>query len=283
MAAALIMSFCFGEIISYAATSDTVTNTSSDAGTKETSRSETTVAKKVSKKKKRGNCDAYIGLESKYWVLATAKKQIYVYKKKNTKSKTLGKFKKNCCIVVDTRDMKLGKKYKWLKVKMPGNKSGYIQRDKVSLGKLDVETFGLSTKSKKNRQRIEICKFGLPYIGTRFVMGGQSLTKGIDCSSFARRAMRYNGVMVGEWALAVDLSNSGKKIERSQLKPGDMVFYYNSYRNQTIGHCAIYVGNGYIINASGYHGSIYPNGGIRFSKIDYRKPTAVKFRNLVGN
>ena len=62
-----------------------------------------------------------------------------------------------------------------------------------------------------------------------------------------------------------------------------MVFYYNSWSDQSIGHCAIYVGNGYIINASGHQGSVYPSGGIRFSKIDYRSPTAVKFRNLVGN
>ncbi|MDO4555194.1 MAG: NlpC/P60 family protein, partial [Lachnospiraceae bacterium] len=135
----------------------------------------------------------------------------------------------------------------------------------------------------KNRQRIKICQYGLPYIGTTFVLGGGSLKNGIDCSTFARRAMRNAGVNVSSSALAVNLSNSGRKIKRSQLKPGDMVFYYNSYKDKRIGHCAIYIGEGYIINASGHQGHYYPSGGIRISRIDYRKPTAVKFRNLVGN
>jgi cell wall-associated NlpC family hydrolase len=37
--------------------------------------------------------------------------------------------------------------------------------------------------------------------------------------------MRNAGVKVSSNALAVNLSNMGKKIKRSQLKPGDMVFY----------------------------------------------------------
>ena len=230
-----------------------------------------------------GNCDDFIGLSSQYWVLATAKKKTFVYTKESTSSTRMGSFSKNNCIVVDTSGMEKGTDYTWLKVRMVNGKTGYLLYSYVTLDVLDVKTFGLSTSDEKDKQRIQVCQYGLPYIGTRFVLGGGSLTDGIDCSTFARRAMRNAGVWVDSYALAVDLSNSGKSISRNQLRPGDMVFYYNSWSDQSIGHCAIYVGNGYIINASGHQGSVYPSGGIRFSKIDYRSPTAVKFRNLVGN
>ena len=105
---------------------------------------------------------------------------------------------------------------------------------------------------------------------------------GTDCSIFARTAMRACGVKVSNRALARDLARCGKNIRRSQLKPGDMIFYYNSHKDHTIGHCVIYIGNGFIINEAGNQGTKYPSGGMRISKIDYREPTAVVFRNLVG-
>ena len=246
---------------------------------KESEEESTTAAKK----KKVGNLDQYFGLDSKYWVLATAKKKVYVYKQAKKAGKTIGKFTKNNCMVCNFQYAKAGKNYKWIRVKMPNRKKSYIPLKSVKLDIIDTETFGLSTKSKKNRQRIKICQYGLPYMGTRFKLGGSSLTKGIDCSTFARRAFRNAGVMVPSDATAYRLSNCGKAITRAQLKPGDMVFYPHNSRDRSIGHCAIYIGKGYIINASGHQGSKYPSGGIRISKIDYRSPSACKFRNIVGN
>lgn len=261
-------------------TSTIETKDGTGSGSQNDTQKETEVKKKQVKK---GNCDKFIGLSKDYWVLATAKKTVRVYKKQSVKSTVLGKFTKNNCIVVNTKGMKKGKNYSWLRVYLKNNKPGYIRLSQVSLGKLNIKNFGITSNSKKNRQRIKICRYGLPYMGTKFVLGGSSLKYGIDCSTFARKAMRNAGVKVSSHALAVNLAASGKKIKRSQLKPGDMVFYYNSYKDKRIGHCAIYIGSGYIINASGHQGHNYPSGGIRISRIDYRKPTAVRFRNLVGN
>lgn len=232
---------------------------------------------------KKGNCDRFIGLTKDYWVLATAKKTVKVYQKPSVKSKKLGKFTKNNCIVVNTKGMKKGRNYSWLRVYLKNKKTGYLPIRNIAVGRINIKNFGLKTSLRKNKQRIKICRYGLPYMGTKFVLGGSSLTRGIDCSTFARKALRNAGVRVSNHALAATLSRTGRKIKRSQLKPGDMVFYSNSFRDRRIGHCAIYIGNGYIINASGHQGKNYPAGGIRISRIDYRKPTAVRFRNLVGN
>ena len=42
--------------------------------------------------------------------------------------------------------------------------------------------------------------------------------------------------------------NYGTHVSRSQLKPGDLVFFYNP-----IHHVGIYIGNGNMINATGNH------------------------------
>ena len=247
---------------------------------------ETTKAAKKKKKtvKKKGNLDRYIGLDEKYMVLATAKRYVRVYRKMDKSSRVVGAFRKNNCIIMNTESLKEGRQYKWIKVYSKGKSGiGYIPLSWVSLRIIDTETFGLDTSSEKNRQRIKICQYGLPYVGTRFKMGGKSLTQGIDCSTFARQAFRNAGVMVSSSATAWRLSNYGKAISRSELKPGDMLFYPHNAHNLGIGHCAIYIGRGFLINSSGHQGSIYPRGGIRFSRIDYRYPSACKFRNIVGN
>ena len=266
------------------ATESGETQTEETAAAEETTAEEETTAAAKKKKTKKGNMDKYVGLSNDYRVVATAKKKTKVYQKASTSSKVLGSFKKNNCVILNTKSLKKGTTYKWLKIKMPNKKVGYVQKSYVKLDVLNVKNWGLSTKTKKNRQRIKICSYAFPHIGTRFVMGGNSLTNGIDCSTLVRRAVRSAGVYtVGASDLAENLSNRGKAIKRSQLKPGDLVFYYNSASDHRIGHSAIYIGKGYIINSSGKQGHNYPSGGIRISKIDYRKPTAVKFRNVVGN
>jgi len=250
----------------------------------EASEEETTKAAKKKKKKKKGNLDKYVGLDSRYIVLATAKKNLKVFRKMDKKSDVVGTFKKNNCIIVCTKPLKKGRNYDWVKVYRKGlHGKGYIPLEWVKLSIIDTKTFGLDTDSEKNRQRIKICQYGLPYIGTKFKLGGSSLKNGIDCSTFARQAFRNAGVMVPSNATAWRLSNCGKSISRSQLKPGDILFYPHNSKDRSIGHCAIYIGDGFIINASGHQGSHYPSGGIRFSKIDYRYPSACKFRNIVGN
>ena len=233
--------------------------------------------------KKAGKYDKYIGLSEDYLVVAIARQRVRVYQSMDLKSKEIGHFTKNNCIVINTTRMHKGRDYPWLKVYLKNKRRGYILSSQVKLDILNVKDFGIKSLTKKNQQRIKICQFGLPYLGTRFRLGGKSLTKGIDCSTFARTALRNAGVMVSSSATARVLVKCGKGITRAQLKPGDLLFYYHNAKDHTIAHVAIYIGDGYIINASGAQGHHYPAGGIRISRIDYRRPTAVRFRNLVGN
>lgn len=63
-----------------------------------------------------------------------------------------------------------------------------------------------------------------------------------DCSGFTSYAFKAAGVSLPRVSRAQ--AGAGKRVSRSDLKPGDLVFYYSP-----ISHVAIYVGNGKIIHS----------------------------------
>ena len=86
------------------------------------------------------------------------------------------------------------------------------------------------------------------FIGTPYVWGGAS-PKGFDCSGLVEYALKQVGVKdpprtsEEQWAWV-------KHITRSQLQPGDLVFYAGSDgTNSQPGHVAIYVGDGDVVQA----------------------------------
>ncbi|HAA39834.1 MULTISPECIES: C40 family peptidase [Pseudomonas] len=84
-------------------------------------------------------------------------------------------------------------------------------------------------------------------LGTPYRWGGSSPSKGFDCSGLVKYA--FNDVA------AVDLprtSNAmaaghGQKVERKDLKPGDLLFF--KLKSRQVNHVAIYLGNDRFIHA----------------------------------
>ncbi|WP_392508316.1 NlpC/P60 family protein [Naumannella halotolerans] len=64
-----------------------------------------------------------------------------------------------------------------------------------------------------------------------------------DCSGLTSYAYKAAGVSLPR--VSRDQANVGTRVSRSELQPGDLVFYYSP-----ISHVALYVGNGQIIHAS---------------------------------
>ncbi len=66
-------------------------------------------------------------------------------------------------------------------------------------------------------------------------------------------------------------SSSGRSVSRSELRPGDLLFYGNN--NKTVNHVAIYMGNNKIIHESSN------SGGVIISDMDYRP--YIKAKNFI--
>lgn len=250
------------------------------SGTTATTTGKATTVKKKAKKVKKGNMDKYIGLGKSKMVFATGRVAITIHTKPSARSAKKSSFQRKSSIVVDTSKMKKGKNYKWLKVKLRGKARGYVKASQVKLTIIDLKTFGLDTRKKKNKRRAQICRYGLKYLGVPYSHTGGPIWDTCDCGAFVKHCYNHAGYKFKSGNLGY-LLNHGKPVSRKKLKPGDMVFYPSGSRS--LAHAAIYIGKGLIMNQSGAFGTHYPRGGLRVSLLDYRSPTCNRFRNGVGN
>jgi len=85
------------------------------------------------------------------------------------------------------------------------------------------------------------------YLGYRYVWGGTSPAGGFDCSGFTWYVYKQAGIGVPRAPLGSQL-NSGPRVSRDQLLPGDLLFWQNTYV-AGISHTGIYLGGGRFINA----------------------------------
>ncbi|WP_445375021.1 bifunctional murein DD-endopeptidase/murein LD-carboxypeptidase [Photorhabdus tasmaniensis] len=87
--------------------------------------------------------------------------------------------------------------------------------------------------------------------GVAYRLGGNT-RRGIDCSAFVQRTFRDQFGMELPRS-TFEQQNIGKKIDRSKLRPGDLVLFKTGTRTR---HVGIYVGNDQFVHASTSNGVI---------------------------
>ena len=144
---------------------------------------------------------------------------------------------------------------------------GYISQDYVTLAQalptaktIEQVKYGDGVSDV----RASVVSYALQFVGNRYVWGGTSLEKGVDCSGFTMRILGKYGISLPHSSRAQP--SYGTKISASEAKPGDL-FFYGSGRS--ISHVAIYIGNGQIVHASN------KRDGIKVSNAFYRSPICV--------
>lgn len=90
-----------------------------------------------------------------------------------------------------------------------------------------------------------VVNYALQFVGNPYVWGGNSLTKGCDCSGFVHQVYKYFGYNLVRYSLS--FLYEGVPVSKSDMKPGDIVVYPRN--SEGIGHVAIYIGNGKIVEA----------------------------------
>lgn len=102
----------------------------------------------------------------------------------------------------------------------------------------------------------ELVQNATDLLGVKYVWGGSNPTQGLDCSGLLYWIQRTAGSNV-ERLTASAYSKIGKKITIGQQKVGDFLFF-----GTRVTHCAIYVGNGYMIESRGGRKNTASNPGI---------------------
>ena len=97
-------------------------------------------------------------------------------------------------------------------------------------------------------QSSDVLSRAVNQLGTPYRWGGSTPGKGFDCSGLVKYAFNdINEVNLPRTSSAMASGEHGVKVERKDLKPGDLLFF--NIRSRRVNHVAIYLGNDRFIHA----------------------------------
>jgi len=129
-----------------------------------------------------------------------------------------------------------------------------------------ANTSALSSSAKA----ANIIKQGEKFMGRKYQFGAPTTsTRTFDCSSFTLYLYKQYGVKLPR--TSINQSKVGKTVSKSNLKPGDLVFFSTTNRNGKgkVNHVAIYAGNGRLLHTYGSPGVTYSNMNTGIWKSSY--------------
>lgn len=167
----------------------------------------------------------------------------------------------------------IGFNNQWYKV-IYNSHIGYIRSDYLNLTEIpyentnsskeplffeDGKSTGISPSASalksENNLASKIINTAKKYIGVPYVWGGSTPT-GFDCSGLVQYVFKQHGISLPR---TTDRQvATGTYVSKSNLRPGDLVFLQNTYR-QGVSHVGIYIGEGQMIHASSSKGVVISN------------------------
>jgi cell wall-associated NlpC family hydrolase len=156
----------------------------------------------------------------------------------------------------------------WSKITLPSasNSSSLDVEDAYVKTKYLTKGTSLKTSVKKvsvsTSKGTQVIKYAKKFVGNPYRWGGESLTKGADCSGFIKAVYKHFGKSLPHSSYS--LRSVGTKVSSlSKAKAGDIICYN--------GHVALYMGNNKIVHASNV------KTGIKISNnASYRKIVAIR-------
>lgn len=111
-----------------------------------------------------------------------------------------------------------------------------------------------AAKAKKAKQAVisakvsnrlrSVLRYALRQVGDRYSMGASGPSS-YDCSGLTMMSYRQVGVSLSHYSMAQ--WSQTKRVSRSQLRPGDLVFFFRGIR-----HVGMYIGNNNFVHAASY-------------------------------
>lgn len=107
-----------------------------------------------------------------------------------------------------------------------------------------------------------VLELGFKLVGTPYRYGGSSTRTGFDCSGFVGFLFRKEAGIDLPRSTREMINLDAPKVARSDLEPGDVVFFNNRGRGR-VTHAGIYIGNDRFI-----HSASRRSGGVRVDSLD---------------
>lgn len=121
-------------------------------------------------------------------------------------------------------------------------------------GRADLPAAGSATAEAPNSRAAAAVSYAYSKLGSPYVWGATG-PNAFDCSGLVLASYRSAGVSLPRTTYAQ--IGAGQRISRSELLPGDLVFFYSG-----ITHVGLYIGNGQMIHAPN------PSAPVRVAPID---------------
>lgn len=126
-----------------------------------------------------------------------------------------------------------------------------------------------------SEQGREIALFSLQLMDTKYTFGGKNPSAGLDCSGLVSYVFKsaINYKLEGS---AATQAQSGKKVSRAKLAPGDLIFFNTT--GKPYSHVGIYIGDNRFIHAPNSHGTV------RLQELDnlYWGRKVIEYRSYVN-
>ena len=137
---------------------------------------------------------------------------------------------------------------------------GYIYKTQIDTTNLEqvVDTTPQQEEAETLSKGQEIVATAKRYLGGKYVYGGNNLKTGVDCSGLTKEVFETFDINITR--LASTQVRDGKIVAKSELRPGDLVFFDTTGKNTgTISHVGIYAGDNMFLHADGTNGVMLSN------------------------
>ncbi|GAB2722930.1 C40 family peptidase [Streptomyces bullii] len=136
--------------------------------------------------------------------------------------------------------------------------AGHTPQDRASRSSADARAGsaapGSATAQAPTSRAASAVSYAYQKIGSPYVWGATG-PDAFDCSGLVQAAYRSAGISLPRTTYSQ--IDAGRRVSRSELRPGDLVFFYSG-----ISHVGIYVGDGRMIHAPN------PSAPVRLAPID---------------